>query len=109
MRNFRELQIWKEAMEIVDLVFMLIDKFPKSELYGLSSQLSRSSISMPSNIAEGCSRSSEKDFKRYLEISIGSSFEAETQVEIAYRRKYISVLERDEVIVKLHLFQKKTN
>ena len=90
MRNFRNYDIWKNGLNIVDKVYTLTDGFPKYETYGLSDQLRRASVSIPSNVAEGSSRTSETDFSRFLEYSIGSCFEVETQLEIALRRKYIS-------------------
>lgn len=109
MRNFRELQVWKDGMIIVDMVYEQLRGFPNSELYGLQSQLSRASISIPSNIAEGCSRSSEKDFKRYLEIALGSAFEVETQLLIANKRKYISGEQLQQILAELHILQRRIN
>jgi four helix bundle protein len=82
MRNFRDLEIWKEAMSITTVVYILTKSFPKEELYGLSSQLRRAAVSVPSNIAEGC-RGSNKELKQYINIAMGSSFEIETQLMIA--------------------------
>jgi four helix bundle protein len=78
MRDFRKLTIWEEGKNIVKQVYQLSFSLPKEEMYGLKSQIQRASVSIPSNIAEGCSRSSDMEFKRYLEIAIGSSFELET-------------------------------
>jgi len=82
MRNFKELKIWQKRIEIALDTYKLIDAFPKSEKYSLAQQASKSAVSIPSNIAEGSSRSSSKDY-RFLEISLGSSFELETQLLIA--------------------------
>ena len=79
MRNFRNLEIWKEGIAIVKEVYRISDKLPKEEKYGLRSQITRAAISIPSNIAEGSSRDSEIEFKRFLEIVTGSLFELETQ------------------------------
>ena len=84
VRNFRELNIWKKGMEIVKAVYATLPQLPDYEKFGLRIQLAKSSTSIPSNIAEGCSKSSNKDFKRYLEISLGSADELETQLIIAY-------------------------
>lgn len=78
--NFRELQIWKESMELVKNVYLFTNLFPDSEKYGLCSQIQRSAISIPSNIAEDSGRSSEVEFVRFLRISISSSYELETQI-----------------------------
>ena len=74
MRNFRKYDIWKDSIAFVDKVSKLVEHFPAKGNYGLTSQLTRSSISLPSNIAEGASRESERDFARFLEISLGSGF-----------------------------------
>lgn len=72
MRNFREYDVWIDSMKLVKDIYVLVDDFPSTVKYSLSSQITRSAISIPSNIAEGASRSSEKDFGRFLEISLGS-------------------------------------
>jgi S23 ribosomal protein. len=80
MRNFRNLEIWKEGITLVKLIYKLANELPNEEKYGLRSQITRAAVSVPSNIAEGCSRNSEVEFKRFLEIAIGSLFELETQL-----------------------------
>ena len=82
MRDFRKLEIWKNGIEIVKQVYKLSHKLPGEEKFGLKSQITRAAVSVPSNIAEGCSRNSEVEFKRFLEIAIGSLFEIETQLII---------------------------
>jgi len=71
MRNFKKYDILIDAMGIVDKIYNAINKFPKNERYALSSQISRAAVSIPSNIAEGAGRNSEKDFARFLEFSLG--------------------------------------
>ncbi|MBP5348653.1 MAG: four helix bundle protein [Bacteroidaceae bacterium] len=83
MRNFRNYKIYQDAMEIAKMTYTVTGAFPKSEIYALSAQLNRAAVSIASNIAEGASRDSEKDFAHFLEISLGSSFEVETQLVIA--------------------------
>ncbi|MCW3073465.1 MAG: four helix bundle protein [Flaviaesturariibacter sp.] len=83
MRNFKELKIWQKGFSIAVQAFKLVESFPKEERYGLSAQITRCAISIPSNIAEGSSRTSEKDYNRFLEIALGSCFELETQLMIA--------------------------
>jgi four helix bundle protein len=80
MRNFRELKIWQKGMDIAVELYSFAALLPAEEKYGLRSQLQRAAISIPSNIAEGCSRESETDFKKFLEYSLGSAFEIETQL-----------------------------
>lgn len=81
--NFRRLEIWKIAMELVHETYMVIEHFPSDERFGLRSQITRCAVSVPSNIAEGSSRSSIKEFSHYLDISLGSCFELETQLIIS--------------------------
>ena len=88
MRNFKQLKIWQKGFEIAVNCFRLTTTFPKEEKYGITSQITRSGVSIPSNIAEGSSRASEKDYKRFVEISLGSSFELETQLLIAQAVDY---------------------
>lgn len=83
MRNFKDLKIWQKGFDIAVRSFKLSSTFPKEERFGLCSQVTRSAVSIPSNIAEGSSRNSEKDYGRFVEISLGSSFELETQLLIA--------------------------
>ena len=83
MKNFKELKIWQKGFDLAIASYKLVDTFPKSEKYTLSQQITRAAVSIPSNIAEGSSRSSEKDYSRFIEISLGSSFELKTQFLIA--------------------------
>ncbi len=89
MRDFRKLDIWKNGIEIVKLIFKSSSSLPSEEKYGLRSQITRAAISIPSNIAEGCSINSQIEFKRYLEIAMGSLFEVETQLIIAKELEFI--------------------
>lgn len=97
MRDFRKLDIWSNGIEIVKQVYRLSEKLPPEEKFGLRSQITRAAVSIPSNIAEGCSRNSEIEFKRYLEISIGSLFEVETQLIIATELKFIPEVELERL------------
>lgn len=83
MRNFKELRIWQKGIEIAVKTFQLTDTFPKEDKYGICQQMTRSGVSIPSNIAGGSSGRSEKDYARFIEISLGSSFELETQLIIS--------------------------
>ena len=85
MKNFKELKIWQKGVDIAVNSYRLVESFPSSEKFSLSQQITRAAVSIPSNIAEGSSRSSEKDYARFLEYSLGSSFEAETQYLIAQK------------------------
>lgn len=88
MKTFRDLLIWQKAMNLVTNTYQITQKFPKEELFGLTSQIRRSAISLPSNIAEGYGRDSNKEFLRFIKIVIGSLFEFQTQIEIAKNINY---------------------
>jgi len=109
LRNFRELIVWQKAMDIVVRVYELTALLPKDETYGLKTQLQRAAVSIPSNIAEGCSRNSEPDFKRFLEIAIGSTYELETQLIIVKDVKHISKNKIETVLQMLSEEQKMLN
>lgn len=109
MRNFRELEIWKESMVLVKQVYQITKEFPPAELYGLVSQINRCAVSIPSNISEGCSKNSNKEFVRFLEISIGSAFELETQLLLSLDLEYIEEVKFNEVLAILSGLQKKIN
>jgi four helix bundle protein len=80
MHNLKELKIWNKAMELATEVYRVTADFPKEEKYGLTSQIRRAAVSVPSNIAEGAGRNSNKEFIQYLAISNGSSYELQTQL-----------------------------
>lgn len=88
MKNFKKLAIWQKGMLIVELTYRMTASFPNTEKFELTSQCQRAAVSIPSNIAEGSSRRSQKDEFRFMEIALGSSFELETQVLIAQMREY---------------------
>ena len=96
-------------MDIADVVYTLADSFPQYEIYALSDQVRRAAVSIPSNIAEGSSRTSEIEFARYLEYSIGSCFEVETQMEIAKRRGYIKNEQYDGLLNQIQTEEKQIN
>ena len=91
MHNYRELKIWQRSMNWVEDVYKAVKLFPKVEEYGLSSQLKRCAVSVPSNISEGAGRGSNAQFKFFLEVSMGSSNEAQTHIELARRFNYLSL------------------
>ena len=88
--NFKKLLIWKHSLELVFETYKVTKTFPTEERFGLTSQLNRCSVSIPSNIAEGSSKSSEKHFKTFLETALGSAYEWETQIIIAKGLNYIT-------------------
>ena len=75
---YKELEVWKEARKLVKEIYKLTSTFPKSEMYGLTSQMNRCAISIPSNIAEGCTRYSDKDTRKFIDIALGSLAELDT-------------------------------
>ena len=86
----KDLEVWKKAMDLAAQVYSLTARFPKEELYGLTSQIRRSAVSIPSNIAEGAARHSRKEFIQFLHIASGSVAELETQLLLATRMGFIS-------------------
>lgn len=96
--HHRNLEAWKESINFVTEIYTLTKKFPKEELWGLTSQIRRASISIPSNIAEGCGRSTPKETVRFMDIALGSIAEVETQLIIAQNLGYIN---SEELITKL--------
>ena len=109
MRNFRELVIWQKARSLVKDIYLITDNFPTKERYGLCSQIQRAAVSIPSNIAEGCSRRSEIDFARFLEIAQGSAFEVETQLILAKDIGYLQDKSLTDLLIEIHSLQKQIN
>ena len=87
--DFKNLVAWQKAMDLVDAVYDVADTFPQKELYGLTTQIKRAAVSVPSNISEGQARFSKPDFRRFLRQARGSLAEVQTQLLIAERRKYV--------------------
>jgi four helix bundle protein len=90
IKDYRQLKVWQKGIEIVDRVYTLTDNFPREELYGLTTQMRRAGVSIPSNIAEGFVRGSSREYRHFLYISLGSCAELDTQSVIANRRRYIT-------------------
>ena len=90
MFQFENLVVWQRAIEYADLIYTISEVFPTRENFGLARQIQRAAVSVPSNIAEGNSRSSNVDFARFVEIAYGSLMETVTQLHIARRRSYCS-------------------
>jgi len=89
IKTYRDLRVWQKAMSLVAAVYRCTEQFPKKEIYGLIPQLQRCAVSIPSNIAEGYGRHSTGDYIRFLQISMGSVFELQTQLEIACNLDYL--------------------
>ena len=98
MLAHKKLSVWKESMDLVESVYMLTSSFPKSEIFGLTSQIRRAAVSVPANISEGSARKSSKEFHYFLTISFGSLTELETLLIIAKELQYIN----DDGFSQLH-------
>jgi four helix bundle protein len=109
MRNFRELEIWKRSIDLVDQIYQHSNGLPDNEKYGLISQIRRCAVSVPSNIAEGCSRKTNKDLARFLEIALGSSFELETQLIIIARSNMLEKKIVEALVDELNQIQRMIN
>lgn len=83
IQSYRELIVWQKSMNLVNAIYALTDQFPRTEVYGLTSQMRRAAVSVPSNIAEGQRRGTRKDYRNFLLNAFGSGAELETQIEIA--------------------------
>lgn len=90
IKSYRELEVWQLSMDLVEDLYKVLKAFPREELYGLSDQIRRAAVSIPSNIAEGFGRDSNADFAYFISIAKGSLFEVSTQLELAARLGYLS-------------------
>ena len=106
MHNFKELKVWQISRRLVKEVYETTSTFPATEKYGLISQVRRCAISIPTNIAEGCGRGTNPQFSHFLDISLGSACELETQVVIAQKLKFINENDARTWIELLHSEQK---
>ena len=89
MKSYRDLIVWQKSMNWVTLVYSIVEVFPESEKFGLISQIKRSSVSVPSNIAEGYGRNYKKDYAKFLQVARGLLYECQTQIEIALNLGFI--------------------
>lgn len=106
MHNLRKLEVWKKSRHFVKQIYELSCLFPKVEKFGLISQMRRCAISIPSNIAEGCERNSSKDLGRFINIAIGSSFELETQLHLAFDVNYLDNSNYNLILNRINEIQK---
>jgi four helix bundle protein len=97
VKDYKDLKVWQKGIEIVDKVYALTAKFPKEDLYGLTLQMRRASVSVPSNISEGFVRGHTNEYRQFLRVSLGSCAELDTQSIIANRRNYITKQELDDL------------
>jgi four helix bundle protein len=95
--RFRELRAWQLGMDLTERVYLITNSFPKSEIYGLTSQIRRAAVSIPSNLAEGHGRTSTKEFLQFISIAYGSICELETQILLSHRLKYIETIDLEAI------------
>ncbi|HZJ80428.1 MAG TPA: four helix bundle protein [Dysgonamonadaceae bacterium] len=101
MKTHKDLDVWRKSVSLVTSIYEVTKTFPNDEIYGLTNQIRRSSVSIPSNIAEGNARQGDKEFAHFLYISLGSLSELETQLIIASSLNYLSLKDYDSVITSL--------
>ena len=106
MHNFQKLEVWKASMELTTEIYNYTKNFPDNEVYGITSQMRRCSISIPSNIAEGSGRKTNKEFVHFLSIANGSSYELQTQIIVSNNIGYINEEVKDSLTTKLFSVQK---
>jgi four helix bundle protein len=98
VKDYRELIVWQKAMDLVESIYRVTGEFPREEVYGLTSQIRRAAISIPSNIAEGNGRNTTRDYVHFLGMAYGSVKEVETQILIAERLRYVNASRGDELV-----------
>ena len=106
MHNFKNLTVWQKSIDLATQIYSITACFPGDEKYGLTSQIRRAAVSIPSNIAEGAGRKSNKEFKHFLTISTGSIFELETQIIVAHRLNLINESTMNEMSLNIIEIQK---
>lgn len=106
MHQFKELKDWQKGRVLVKEIYQATHTFPKDELFGIVSQMRRAAVSIPTNIAEGCGRNSDKELGRFLDIANGSAFELETLVILSLDLEYLSQNKFEEFDAKLNEVQK---
>jgi len=99
--NYRKMIVWQKAMQLTELTYVAVKKLPKEELYALSSQMRRAVVSIPSNIAEGAGRNTDKDLRHFMTIARGSATELETQLMICEMLRYLSIDDVKPIMILL--------
>jgi four helix bundle protein len=97
MFNFEKLEVWQKSILLADSVYSVTKQFPSDERFGLTNQMRRAAVSISSNIAEGCSRKSKTDFRRFVEIATGSTFELVSQARIARAQAFLAASDHERV------------
>jgi four helix bundle protein len=106
MHQFKELKVWQKGRELVKSIYLTTHKFPKEELFGITSQMRRSCVSIQTNIAEGCGRNTDTELNRFFDIANGSAYELETLVILSYDLEYITLEEFEFFNNKLNEIQR---
>lgn len=106
MHNLKELKIWNKALELAVEIYKATEKFPREETYGLTSQIRRAAVSVPSNISEGAGRNTKGEFKQFLGIANGSSYEVQTQLMISHRLKLVDDITLERLLKEIDEIQK---
>jgi four helix bundle protein len=106
MHKYKELKLWQKSIDLVTSVYLTTRSFPETEKFGVISQINRAAASIPSNIAEGAGRNSDKEFIQFLSIAHASSFELETQLIISKNLNYLSVEDLDQLTIQIEEVQK---
>lgn len=106
MKTHKDLDVWKLSIDFVTEIYKVTSSFPKEDQFGLTNQIRRAAVSVPSNIAEGAARNSDKEFLRFLYISLGSIQEIDTQLLIALNLDFISSSDFDNLIIQLEQIAK---
>jgi four helix bundle protein len=100
-RAHKKLDVWQESVTLATYIYQITEKFPKTEIYGLTSQMRRAAVSIPSNVAEGAARASLKEFSQFLNIAGGSLSELDTQIEIAHKLLFLTDDQKQEINIKI--------
>ena len=106
MKTHHDLDVWKKSIDLVTAIYKVTELYPKSELYGLTSQIRRCAVSVPSNIAEGAARTSTKEFAQFLSIALGSIAELETQLIVSNNLNYIEKAQFENMIEQIITIRK---
>jgi len=109
IRSYKDLEVWKKSIDIVTKIYKVTNSFPKDEIYSLVSQLRRSAVSIPSNIAEGWGRNKTKEYIQFLRIARGSLLELETQLIISNNLSYLNKQNMDNFLIKIKEINKMLN
>ena len=102
IKDFRDLKVWRLGKELTLEIYVISKKFPREELFGLTSQMRRAAVSIPSNIAEGFNRFHKKEYQRFLYFALGSCAELETQTEIASELQYLNIEDKDRLLENIN-------